>query len=109
MCQSIYTPDSHIMSKMVLNFTDFFAKKNEHACQGDMDIMSIHLCIHFSLHISDNCLLNINEILYRILQSESNREWGGIGMLLCGFEDNVKELSKAFQLLWRYMLVSRYG
>ena len=34
-------------------------------------VMSIHLSTNFGLSSSDNCLLNINAILYRILHSES--------------------------------------
>jgi hypothetical protein len=55
--------------------------KNKNALQGDMDIMSIHICVHFGLRSSDNCLLYINEVLYRILHSESKGEWRERGII----------------------------
>ena len=63
-----------------------------------MDIISIHVCVHFGLRSSDNCLLNVNAILYTILHSESKREEGGgeQELLLCRFEDNVKEICEGF-------------
>jgi hypothetical protein len=69
-----------------------------------MDIISIHVCVHFGLCSSDNFLLNVNAIVYRILHSESKRDWGGIRMLLCRFEDSVKEICEGFPVLWKYVL-----
>jgi len=44
-----------------------------------MDIMSIHVCVHFGLRSSDKCLLKVNVVLYRILHSKSKKRVGGKG------------------------------